>query len=319
MAFEIRRNVLEVLNTLAKPCLEQWGAAKFAEGMGKALRYIHEQLKKRQPVPYQHLIIRLAFLCSHVPVNADALAWIMEGKCYWISRFMHRKLLQNRILRVWALGGGPGTELLAMFRQLERTQVNIVDVPEEHLPLPIEFTAYDREPRWGPVFNRMNQQLDSVWAAKAQELRFRFAPAPRLLYPDGPLLPDNPPDLYFMSYVLSENTGELVHALKPVVASAPKDAMFVLTDMLPPERNVVKEGMEFLEQLGLWIQFPRLEGGYGDICTEYNMHMHEDVELMEPYYTLIKEHCGGWELRRNSDVFWLVASKEKTHPVFLHE
>jgi hypothetical protein len=76
--------------------------------------------------------------------------------------------------------------------------------------------------------------------------------------------------------------------------------------------------MSLLVDLGLHIEWPRQQPGAVDICYEYNMRMIEDVEILEPFYTGIKENHAGWELRRNSDVFWLVASKQTPHLEFPH-
>lgn len=315
-SMDLRRDVLAVLGHFAGPHLAADATATFAE-MGEHLRYMRSRWIDRSPVDYGPELRRLAFLCSHVPVNADSLAWIMEGKCYTLTRFMHRKLNESGVLRVWALGGGPGTEMFSLLHQLQRSEAGINEVAAgAELPR-IEFTACDREARWEPIFERMRHQLAIAYAEPPGPRRFRFHTRPELLLPPAGLLPDGaPPDLYLINYVLSENGDELQEALSPVVEAAGADALFLLTDVLRPVGSPVPEGRAFLEGLGLHIRWPRPHPGAFDPCYEYKMHMNSNVEIMAPFYQGIKDNYQGWELRRNSDVFWLVASKHDTHPDF---
>jgi hypothetical protein len=163
----------------------------------------------------------------------------------------------------------------------------------------------------------MIQQLAIAYAQRPAPRRFGFDPAPQLLLPPANQLPvGGVPDLYLINYVLSENPNGMQAAFEPIVAAAPADALFVLTDVLRPIGTPIQDGEAFLTGLGLHIEWPRQHEGAVDICYEYRMRMNENVELMEPFYTGIRQNHAGWELRRNSDVFWLVASKNTPHPDF---
>src|SRR4051812_33611482 len=100
---DIRQNVLAVLNHFAQPYLSASAPLTFRE-LGRALEYMRGRWVARLDVDYNRPLRRLAFLCSHVPVNADSLAWIMESKCYTLTRFLLRKLTESGVLRVWAFG-----------------------------------------------------------------------------------------------------------------------------------------------------------------------------------------------------------------------
>jgi hypothetical protein len=75
---DIRGNVLQVLLHFARPLIDANAAQTYA-GMGEHLAHMRGRWIARQPVNYGTQLQRLAFLCSHVPVNADSLAWIMEA------------------------------------------------------------------------------------------------------------------------------------------------------------------------------------------------------------------------------------------------
>ena len=306
---DLRREVLDVVNHFVGNHLAAHGPKIFA-AMGLHLQDMRARWIDRQPVDYGPGLRRLAFLCSHVPVNADSLAWIMESKCYIVTRFMCRKLNEAGVLRVWAFGGGPGTEMFSILHQLQRSEAGLNEVAVGVEPSRVEFTACDRERSWAKYFDRMRLQLAEAYARPAGTRRFRFHPAPRLLLPpEGPLPEGPPPDLFLINYVLSENEGGLQEALAPVVASAGSDSLFLLTDMLRPNGTPIADGRAFLEGLGLHIRWPRPDPGAFDQSHEIGMHMHSNVDSVNPYYQGIREHAG-WDLRRNSDVFWLVASKE---------
>lgn len=280
------------------------------------LRNMKDQWAARRPVDYSDELCRLAFLCSHVPVNADALAWGMERFCYAVTRFMARKLRESGVLRVWALGGGPGSELFAVCRQLMRSKYELPEVAAEMPPPRLEFIACDLEPGWQPIFDRMVQQMGTILANHAGDVRFRLGPAPRLLLPpDGPLPAGEPPDLYLTSYVLSENEKKLVSVLGPAVQAAPDDAVFVMTDFVDHEFKIPKYGQALLEHVGLTVRYPRPEEGACDRFYEFDLPMREDVERMAPFHAGIRA-CNDWNLRKNSDIFWLVAVKKLPHPEF---
>jgi hypothetical protein len=303
---QIRQTVMQVLNPLLQPHLEE-DAPKTYRTLGAHLRHMRAQWVDQRPLTYTSLARRLAFLCAHVPVNAEVLAWIMH------------KLNNASILRVWALGGGPGTELLSVYRQMERANANL-NVVAQGAPKPrIEFSACDREAGWTLIFDGIRQQVLTVHANDAAQRRFQLDPVPTLIISGQATVPaGDPPDLYLMSYVLSENNTGLVESLQPVVATAPDDALFVLVDVLGVNVAPRIAGKKFLTDLGLHILWPRpFPAGAGDSYYQFNMRMQANVAVMEPHYTGIKEHYAGWELRQNSDVFWLVASKTEAHPDFI--
>jgi hypothetical protein len=313
---EFRPNVLAVLKQLAAPQIAALGEEQVYRRMQGHLRHMKDQWAACRPVDYSDELRRLAFLCSHVPVNADARAWGMERFCYPITHFMARKLRENGVLRVWALGGGPGSELFAVCRQLIRAKNELPEIVAGGAPPRVEFTAYDLERGWQPVFDQMALQMNTILANDAADVRFRLAPAPRLLLrPEGPLLPGEPPDLYLMSYVLSENEKRLPDCIAPTVQVAPKDAVFVMTDFVDPEFKIFKFGQALLGHIGLTVRYPRPEQGAFDTFYEFNLPMRENVQGMGPFCAGI-EACNDWNLRRNSDVFWLAAVKEFPHPDF---
>jgi hypothetical protein len=239
---EIRRNIRDVQSHFVQPYLAANEALTYRH-LGIHLEQMRGRWVSRLDVDYSRPLGRLAFHCSHTPVNADSLACIMESKCYTLTRFMLRKLTETGVLRVWAFGSGPETQMFSVIHQLERAKLSLPEVPPEAQSPRVEFTAWDREPGWALIFERMRHQLVTAYFQLDGARRFRFDPAPRLLLPPaGPLADGEPPDLYLMNYVLSENPDGLQAVLAPVVAATPADALFVLTDVLrrigTPKRDV---------------------------------------------------------------------------------
>ena len=312
----IRPLVLAALRELAQPLMQDIGEKRLYWRMKMCLQVMHERWLSGGRLPYRIAEARLAFLCSHVSPNADALAWFMQGVCWTVSKFLLHRIETENMLSVWALGGGPGTELLAIGRQLSRI---LQELPADSEPPHISFITHEAETGWLPVFNRV---CDKVNNAVSQRRQFRLDPIPSCIHtPLGSPLPNIlPADLYLLSYVMSENDTEVAREnlrqlLLPVVDAAPDNSLFILTDVIPDGDLPFEPARQFLEQLGLTIQFPQPHGG-SSCYIKGLRNPAEPPSLMAEFYEGIR--ANGWNLRKDSDVFWLVASKSVLQDEF-HE
>jgi hypothetical protein len=91
----------------------------------------------------------------------------VEKFCYAVTQFMARKLRESGVLRVCALGGGPGSELFAVCRQLMRSKYELPEVAADMPPPRVEFAACNLEPGWQPIFDWMVQQTGTILANHA--------------------------------------------------------------------------------------------------------------------------------------------------------
>ena len=192
-------------------------------------------------IPYNQLPCRLGYLYTYVPLNATLFEKVLSQ-----SQTLRQTLKQasGGTLRVCAMGGGPGTELLGLAKRLLHSST-----PP---PRQIRFTIFDTIGQWSETWDQI---------AAAVEEEFTSSPAFEQLtpptvtsnfqgmdvlvsssYQDFELAFRNT-DIIVFNYLFSEHkanlrSAKLQDALKSLATKASPTCAFVVIDRLEQETSL---------------------------------------------------------------------------------
>lgn len=146
-------------------------------------------------IPYEDPFCRVAYLYEHVPANASICEHTFRsdlGLCH----FIQARIQKSGVLRVCALGGGPGTELLALSKFFLRT-------PPHTARFDLDFVVLDRVSNWSDSWDGMRNIIRRHTSAFA--INGTFVPID-VTRPDSfdNILNFFGFDLYIMNYLVSE-------------------------------------------------------------------------------------------------------------------
>lgn len=276
--------------------------------IGDALRLMRSAwTQNHDGLAYDDPWRRLAFVCAHMAPNADNLQWLIYWMYSRLGTYALDLLNQNNELRVCAIGGGPGTELLAFCKYLTRVSDAITS------PTPrLKFLSVDSEAGWEPVLQLTAAKIRE-WLAGSPETAhitvdtsFRQASSTF-----DNTLDDQTFDFYLINYVVSElrtdvDRAQFISFMKPIVAAAPETAVFVALDMYLKGNGIPKLTRDILAATGIRM----IRNDYQQI----RLPPEESPYVLEPYTNGLLEF-GNWNLRQTSAVYWYVGTKHiDPHP-----
>src|SRR5690606_25196920 len=108
-----------------------------------------EHRRDEPAIDYDDALCRLGYLYRHAPANATLFEQVLLG-----SGELRGKIRDaaHNVLRIFAIGGGPGTELLGLAKYLLRRQRSI--------PRKIRFTVLDNVPHWGETWEQLAEAVE---------------------------------------------------------------------------------------------------------------------------------------------------------------
>jgi hypothetical protein len=278
------------------------------ESIGNSLRHMHSAWTANQEgLGYNDPWRRLAFVCAHMAPNADNLQWLI----YWlfgsVGSYAVELLNQTNELRICAIGGGPGTELLAVSKFLDRVSADVTSAT----PL-IQFHSVDAENGWAPVLELTTTKIRERLANSPSTAHINIESTfEHVLAPYENVLGGQVFDVYLVNYVMSElrtpeDRAQFIEFMDPIVEAAPETAVFIALDMYREGSGLPQRTREVCASMGLrmlrndrrMIRLPPEESPYD----------------LEPYTSGLLE-WGKWNLRHTSAVYWYVGLKAANpHP-----
>jgi hypothetical protein len=100
-------------------------------------RYFQLRDKNRKLIDYSSLPVQMAYAFMYVASHADFLSQILTQS----TKVAAGGFLTGRSIRVTSLGGGPGSDLLAIIRLLR-------DMRPSERPRSLHYRVLDKEPNW---------------------------------------------------------------------------------------------------------------------------------------------------------------------------
>ena len=227
-----------------------------ATALQSALDHLHTQFYARVPaLDYGSPINRAAYLYCYVPALATACErTLTESKLAMAA--IKSKVESEGELRVFAIGGGPGTELLALSKLL-------VSQGWFRGPVNVEFQLLDQVGEWAATLSQLkiaiNKQWDKSFGRKNRPLHLSTniivvdaCAGDSLISFAEPALSS---DIYIANYFLSELAGnweESIPLFKHLVHDAPPEAVFVLIDRA--QSTVEEHARELFDAVGLMVE-----------------------------------------------------------------
>jgi hypothetical protein len=198
------------------------------------------------PIDFAHPFYRFAYVLIYLPGRVVLLKQIFR-QCSGLTKLLSEKILAGQQITGASLGGGPGTELLALKSYAYESMY------KDGVDLQFHFTACDFVKAWEDVW----------WAIDTETNMFLVQQeVPKALVVSDILCGDlagpaqgtnklHGKDFYIMSYVISEvsNVPTFKQFLDVLVQSAPRGAVFLAVDISPV--SVVNKAIEVFRSTGL--------------------------------------------------------------------
>jgi hypothetical protein len=281
-------------------------------GQQDALAYVREHLRTmsnawfsgEQPnIVYSDPLCRFAYLFCHVAVNANLCEYAIRCSRD-LAEFIAAKMRDTQELLVCAFGGGPGTELLALCKHLQKTRPNG--------PLArLSFSLLDRVPEWSESWNALEAEINgTLRAAGIPVAQWPFSISKTFVPFDMTQVGNfaNMPhlfqqDLYVMNYVLSEILGDhagFQQVITTAVRSSPSGSKFLIIDR--DQDSVRDDAVHLLRAAGLNVS---------DVYqTSRNMDGDEQSSVLEAYSRQIQRQPRvQWGSDGRRGAFWIVGTK----------
>jgi hypothetical protein len=217
---------------LVKIALDQLyadGSAEHGDKLDKkivaSLKYLTEsygslQDKNRKPVNYHDPAIRFAYVFKYVAAHGDYILQVLRK----LRDALGGKIFLNQPVRVSCIGGGPGSEIIALIKYLnENTDVEPVQKVICYL--------LDSEQSWADIWTELDESLESsikvntnfqpfdVTKPKSWEAQKKFLQA----------------DIFIMSYFVSEvksrdHDGSVSEFWQKLIEGAQLGSLFLYID-----------------------------------------------------------------------------------------
>ena len=195
----------------------------------------NEYWQDQPAIPYNQLLCRLGYLYTYVPLNATLFEKVLSR-----SQALKQTLEQasGGTLRVCAMGGGPGTELLGLAKCLLHRST-----PPPHQ---IRFTIFDKIGQWSETWGQIAAAVEEEFASSPAfeqltppTVTSNFQSMDVLVsssYLDFELAFRNA-DIIVFNYLFSEHKAnlhsiEVQEALKALATKASPACAFVVIDRL---------------------------------------------------------------------------------------
>lgn len=192
-----------------------------------------EHRKIEPDIDYDDPLCRLGYLYRHAPAGATLFELVIRN-----SREVREKInaADKGVLRVCAVGGGPGTELLGIAKYLLCARTIV--------PRKIEFTVLDKVPYWAETWQQIAQAVEDELRSSISGVRVEPPTIAQSFLPLDVLKPAEyrnyafqfrKADVVVFNYRFSENKTRLKTAAKAVehlANTAPCGCVFVVIDRL---------------------------------------------------------------------------------------
>ncbi|MGB3525689.1 MAG: hypothetical protein WBB32_06975 [Flavobacteriales bacterium] len=206
-------------------------------------------------IAYGDPLCRFAYLYCHTAANANMCETFIRNHAPTVAHIVSRLNDQEEI-KVCAFGGGPGTELLALAKLLERLH------GEETLNGhgDINFTLIDNVPEWAESWQALDESIRTDFKneyGKRSQWPFTVSKSFQPIdmtkverYANLVQLFEH--DLYILNFVISEIMVErdaLERLIRSMVGHAPQGARFVFIDR--NQMDVSSYTLDLIGRLGL--------------------------------------------------------------------
>lgn len=178
---------------------------------------------------------RFGYLLRQTAVNAN-LCEILLGRRQSMRTYAQELLVERGDIRVCAIGGGPGTELMAIVKWLNKEYND----GTYRNPVALELTLVDVCQHWADCQNSivgtLRTILDEEHGVGDSPIGIQLMPLCHDLTAGCWISQPNPPaqhDIYIVNYAVSElpqYRTEVAATLDAVVASAPSGSKFLFID-----------------------------------------------------------------------------------------
>ncbi|WXH32365.1 hypothetical protein WA016_06348 [Myxococcus stipitatus] len=193
-------------------------------------------------IPYHDPVFQLAYVYSHVAMNAHLLdealrcEFPIKGRPVSVGSALLNLLKKTDRLRICTFGSGPGTELLGLSRFLGSKWL-------PHIPVELDVLHMDRVDQWAPSSKALQDSIESQFGRK-RKLAFSTS-----FLPWNASKPDvasqtralEERHLFLFSYVVSEllDQAELdaVSGLLSQMVRASPHAVFLIIDRFGDDRT----------------------------------------------------------------------------------
>lgn len=212
----------------------------------------------RPTIAYGDPLCRFCYLYAHTAVNANIFDTFVQRHQPAMD-YILSKMNEDEELRVCAFGGGPGTELLALSKLLNRARRRGELTGHGEIRFTILDTTAEWAESWDTLSDAIRDQLRADYGTRRDwpftiSRNFQpfdmtdvgqFANLAQLLRQD----------FYVMNYVVSEVFGEEVglgNVIQLMAENAPQGARFVIVDR---DQNGVRDtAQRLLTSVGLQIE-----------------------------------------------------------------
>lgn len=208
--------------------LDRRGQLEFGSGWDQAVinaiedlegRYKQLRDRNRKLIDYASLPVQMAYAFKYVASHADFLAQVLDFAVLADANGP----LTDRELRVTSLGGGPGSDLLALIKAVR-------SLSAEHRPRAIRYRVLDKQPNWNEALKIL---AESQRASLEIELEFeRIDVTIEADWRDSTLEND---DIVLMNYFVSEvcslrESGSVKSCFRHLLGSMKQGSVLVYND-----------------------------------------------------------------------------------------
>lgn len=264
MYIELVRRVVEAAVKTFADANGQTVQGVLAEIRGHIDKTSGEYWKDEPNIAYDNPLCRIGYLYRHATANATLFEQALRS-----SAELQQKLHEadQRTLQVCTVGGGPGTELLALGKHLLPRSTSFLRRFRRSTPMPrkIVFTVLDNVPHWAETWQQLAEAVeDTLRSALAGERGQPPTIAPTFLPMDvlngasyrGYAYQFGRADIVIFNYLFSENKTRLDEAQEAVnhlARACPAGCVIVVLDRL--ERNpAFSDGVRQLFENALGVQ-----------------------------------------------------------------
>ena len=275
------------------------------KGIRLHLNSMTDEYRTEEPdIDYGDPLCRLGYLYRHGAANATLLEHVLKADEVWPKKAGE----SPQTVRVCALGGGPGTELLGIAKYLTHLK--------HRIPRNISFTLLDYVPQWAETWDDLSQRIGVMLSSELEDTEVQPPIiAPAFLQFDvldvasykNYAFKFREADIVICNYLFSENKtrlGEAYDAVRRLAKITPATCAFVVIDRLEHKQDFKNDVLELFESV------------FGDniVVSDYDRTLDSDEQTDDMGQVLLKAllhprtkfHTG---INKSPTVFWFVAKR----------
>ncbi len=290
--------IRRVLDRLFVELLYKWGYSRthVSDSMRSCLQHMSDAYQGRNPtpIPYHFPLYRFAYVLVYMTGRVSLIKKVLACGQFW--EVVKPKINNRQPINIASLGGGPGTDLIALKGYLHE----FIWCKEK--PVTYFFLAVDSVREWWDVWQAVDTETDMALLQGgvptalgranflAVDLAFFSEAAP-------PIFDLRWKDVYIMSYVISEiaDMKRFAELVRMLAFDAPLGAVFLIVDI--NMSAVMENARRVLESANLKVLDPRI--------VSEELVQPSEAQQMEYY---LKEW--DWNMHRRYDAFWIVGVKQ---------